>query len=116
MRDGEGKKAEKEGDREGGSAKEGGERMNKKETPSEPSSAQQLVIQIDADGNVINSRGDVIPIDKVRGRMSQLAADNPDRKVILRGDPATPYEKVLKVIDALRDVGLKDVQLQGAQK
>jgi len=116
MRDGEGKKAEKEGDREGGSTKEGGERMSKKETPSEPSSAQQLVIQIDADGNVINSRGDVIPIDKVRGRMSQFAADNPDRKVILRGDPATPYEKVLKVIDALRDVGLKDVQLQGAQK
>jgi hypothetical protein len=115
-KDGDREGARKTAEREGGAAKEGGERMTKKETSVETPSAQQLVIQIDAAGNVINSRGDVIPIEKVRGRMSQFAAENPDQKVILRGDPATPYDKVLKVIDALRDVGLKDVQLQGAQK
>lgn len=123
--EGEGKGAREGGEREGArkpaegegkSSREGGETMSKSTTPSGRASGQQLVIQVDAAGNVVNSRGDIIPIGQVRNRMSSYAAANPDQSVSLRGDPATPYDKIMKVVDALRDVGLKNVQLESAQK
>ena len=123
--EGEGKGAREGGEREGArkpaegegkSSREGGETMSKSPAPSSRASGQQLVIQVDAAGNVVNSRGDIIPIGQVRNRMSSYAAANPDQSVSLRGDPATPYDKIMKVVDALRDVGLKNVQLESAQK
>ena len=123
--EGEGKGAREGGEREGArkpaegegkSSREGGETMSKSTAPSSRASGQQLVIQVDAAGNVVNSRGDIIPIGQVRNRMSSYAAANPDQSVSLRGDPATPYDKIMKVVDALRDVGLKNVQLESAQK
>ena len=108
--------ARKTGEGDGKSAREGGDTMSRTTTSNSRASGQQLVIQVDAEGNVVNSRGEVIPIGQVRNRMSSYAAANPDQAVSLRGDPATPYDKIMKVVDALRDVGLKNVQLESAQK
>jgi beta-lactamase regulating signal transducer with metallopeptidase domain len=110
-REGEGRKSS-EG--EGRKGTEGG-RMS--EGPSTTTSTgESLVIQVDAEGNVVNSKGDVIAINQVRGRMNELAKQNPTQKVIVRSDPATPEEKVNAVRDALRDVGWKSVTLETATK
>ena len=137
-RDGEGEGAKKNGSREGEGARkgardgegegrksaegEGGERMREGErgekavTKSSAPGGQQLIIQVNAEGNVVNSKGDIIDIKMVRGRMKQIADENPGQSVILRADADTAYAKVLNVLDALKDAGLKDVKLESAQK
>lgn len=111
-RDGEGegrKSAEAEG---GGRMREGerGERPASKS--SAPAGGRQMIIQVDAEGSVVNSQGDVIDIKMVRGRMKQIADENPGQSVILRADARTEIGKVRAVLDALKDVGLKDVTLE----
>lgn len=110
-RDGEGG-TRKSAEGEGGSKMRKGERGERPATKSSASSAQQLVIQVNADGDVVNSQGDVIGIKMVRGRMKQIADENPDQSVILRADSKTEIGKVRAVLDALKDVGLKDVKLE----
>ena len=110
-RDGEGG-ARKSAEGEGGSKMREGERGERPATKSSASSAQQLVIQVNADGDVVNSQGDVIGIKMVRGRMKEIADENPDQSVILRADSKTEIGKVRAVLDALKDVGLKDVKLE----
>lgn len=97
---------------EGGTKMREGERGERSATKSSASSAQQLVIQVNADGDVVNSQGDVIGIKMVRGRMKEIADENPDQSVILRADSKTEIGKVRAVLDALKDVGLKDVKLE----
>lgn len=117
--DGDGaRKATREGDGEGRKSAErdgGGEKMREGERPTAKSGAasgQQMIIQVNAEGNVVNSQGDVIDIKMVRGRMKKIADENPDQSVILRADPKTEYAKVLAVLDALKDVGMQDVKLE----
>ena len=121
-RDGEGRKsAEGEGRKsaegEGGEKMREGERGGKtrEKTTAATSSSQQMIIQVNAEGNVVNSKGDVIDIKMVRGRMKQIADENPDQSVILRADANTAYAKVLNVLDALKDAGLKDVKLESGK-
>jgi len=73
---------------------------------------EQMVITVNAEGNVVNSKGEVIDIKMVRGRMKNIADSNPDQSVILRAAADTPYAKVLNVLDALKDSGLKDVKME----
>lgn len=110
-REGEGTNR-KSSEAEGGSKMREGERGERPATKSAAPSGQQMVIQVDADGNVVNSQGDVINIKMVRGRMKQVADENPDQSVILRADSKTEIGKVRAVLDALKDVGLKDVTLE----
>lgn len=110
-RDGEGA-GRKSAEGEGGSKMREGERGERPATKSSAPSGQQLVIQVNADGDVVNSQGDVIGIKMVRGRMKQIADENPDQSVILRADSKTEIGKVRAVLDALKDVGLKDVKLE----
>ncbi len=114
-RDGEGegrKSAEREG---GGKMREGGS-AEKPATKAAATGSQELVIQVNAEGNVVNSKGEVIDIKMVRGRMKQIADENPDQSVTLRADADTAYAKVLNVLDALKDAGLKDVKLESGKK
>lgn len=110
-REGEGG-TRKSAEGEGGSKMREGERGERPATKSSASSTQQLVIQVNADGDVVNSQGDVIGIKMVRGRMKEIADENPDQSVILRADSKTEIGKVRAVLDALKDVGLKDVKLE----
>lgn len=114
-RDGEGE-GRKPAEGEGGERMREGERGEKAVTKSSAPGGQQLIIQVNAEGNVVNSKGDIIDIKMVRGRMKQIADENPDQSVILRADADTAYAKVLNVLDALKDAGLKDVKLESAQK
>ena len=47
--------------------------------------------------------------------MKDIAEQNPGQSVILRAAADTPYAKVMNVVDALKDSGLKNVQLEQAQ-
>jgi hypothetical protein len=105
-REGEGMKRES-AEREGGRAREG--------EAEKAGAAQQMVITVNAVGDVVNSKGDVIPLNQVRGKMSRLHQDQPNQKLILRAAADTPYAKVLGVVDALKDSGFKDVKLEQGQ-
>ncbi len=112
VRDGEGKKsAEREG---GGKMREGGEGKGAA-APATAASSQAMVIQVNGEGNVVNSKGEVIPINQVRGKMKDIADANPNQSITLRAAADTPYAKVLNVLDALKDSGLKDVKMEQAQ-
>lgn len=119
--DGEGRKsaeredgARKSAESEGGERlREGGERASTKASTATVT-AQQLIIAVNADGNVVNSQGEVIDIKMVRGRMKDIAENNPGQSVILRAASDTPHAKILNVLDALKDVGLKDVTMEQA--
>jgi biopolymer transport protein ExbD len=73
-----------------------------------------LIIAVNADGNVVNSHGEVIDIKMVRGRMKDIAETHPGQSVILRAASDTPHAKIMNVLDALKDVGLKDVKMEQA--
>ncbi|MBX7208994.1 MAG: biopolymer transporter ExbD [Verrucomicrobiaceae bacterium] len=108
-RDGEGE-VRKSAEAEGGGKMREGERGERPSTKSIESA--QMIIQVNAEGSVVNSKGEVIDIKMVRGRMKQIADENPDQSVILRADSKTEIGKVRAVLDALKDVGLKDVKLE----
>ena len=110
-RDGEGE-GRKSAEAEGGSKMREGECGERPATKTTAPSGQQMVIQVNAEGSVVNSQGDIIDIKMVRGRMKQIADENPDQSVILRADAKTEIGKVRAVLDALKDVGLKDVKLE----
>lgn len=112
-RDGEGG-ARKSAEAEGGSKMREGERGERPATKSSAAaaSAVQMIIHVNGEGSVVNSKGEVIDIKMVRGRMKQIADENPDQSVILRADSKTELGKVRAVLDALKDVGLKDVTLE----
>ena len=120
-RDGEGaKRSPREGEGRRSAEGEGGERMREGEGRAPKAAAastggQQMVITVNAEGNVVNSAGEVIEINRVRGKMKDIAEQNPGQSVILRAAADTPYAKVMNVVDALKDSGLKNVQLEQAQ-
>jgi len=97
---------------------DGGARMGEGDgstrTAAPAAGGQQMVITVNAEGNVVNSAGEVIEINRVRGKMKDIAAQNPGQSVILRAAADTPYAKVMNVVDALKDSGLKNVQLEQA--
>ena len=105
---------------EGKQSAEGGKRMTEGEGADKaaaPASAgQQLIILVNAKGEVTNSAGQVIPMNQVRGRMNELAKSNPDQDVVLRSDPDAPMGKVNAVLDALHDVGWKQVKTEVTAK
>lgn len=119
--DGEGRRsAEAEGGARRSAEGEGGARMSEGEGRAPKTAAavmggQQMVITVNAEGNVVNSAGEVIEINRVRGKMKDIAEQNPGQSVILRAAADTPYAKVMNVVDALKDSGLKNVQLEQAQ-
>lgn len=120
-REGDGRRsAEGEGGARRSAEGEGGARMSEGEgrapkTGAAAAGGQQMVITVNAEGNVVNSAGEVIEINRVRGKMKDIAEQNPGQSVILRAAADTPYAKVMNVVDALKDSGLKDVQLEQAQ-
>ncbi len=99
-RDGE---RSREGMREGeASPREGGQR-----TVASSGSAQAMVIQLNAAGEVVNSEGRVIPDAEVKERIGQLARSRPGQEIVLKGEKETRYESLARVLNLLRGIDVK---------
>jgi biopolymer transport protein ExbD len=71
---------------------------------------EQLKITVNADGTVfLNAL--VVRSEQVASEVQKLHDAAPDRAVAVRGDVAVKYGEVVKVLDACRRAGYRDVGL-----
>ncbi len=81
------------------------------ENGREPSlEVNQSVVNIKADGTIIMSAKDV-SYDEFQTRMQDAARVNADYSIIIRGDKATPYEYIAKVLDICNGAGIWNIAL-----
>lgn len=122
------KEGAREGDRNGEGKKPGprdgdeGERPAKKTTfekssdepmkkPASVKAPGGVVVSLDADGNVVSSDGWVVPADTVRSKLQSLAQANPDQTITLRANASAPLDKVMSVLQIMKEAGIKNVSM-----
>ncbi len=71
---------------------------------------REIIINVDADGNIIVS-GRTIEADELRILIEEAVAANPEQKVTVRGDRATPYANVVRVLDICKGGGVQEPYL-----
>ena len=65
----------------------------------------EIIINITDDGRVsVNQQN--LTLDVLKERLKKLASYYPGQPVVLRADKATPYEKLMKVIDTCRQADI----------
>ncbi len=60
-----------------------------------------ILINLERDGRIVVN-GRTMSLDELYSMLADLAADYPDDRVIIRGDQAVPYGRVIAVMDATR--------------
>jgi biopolymer transport protein TolR len=74
--------------------------------------AAPLVVSLDADGRLwLDS--EPVPAGSLAARLRPIAAEAPDRQVLLRADRALPYGTVMGTLGALASAGFARVSLVG---
>lgn len=68
----------------------------------------ELVINVRQDGTVVWNQK-VLTEAALTVQLSELAKHNRKQAIIIRGDVATPYEKIVRVLDATHQAGLYHV-------
>lgn len=81
-----------------------------KSSTAEKLAPEQLKITVKADGTVILNAIEV-RADQVASEVQRLHAAKPALDVAVRGDKAVAYGEVVKVLDACRAAGFRDVGL-----
>lgn len=72
---------------------------------------REIIINIDADGRAIVAARDISDADLAAMLASAVAA-NPNQKVSIRGDRATAYANVARVLDLCKAAGITDPFLE----
>ncbi len=68
----------------------------------------QIIVNIDA-GGVVTVNGRVLTPEQLLERFKILSENFPGHPVVIRSDGATPYEKVLLVIDLCRQADIDNL-------
>ncbi len=71
---------------------------------------REIVINVDAEGNIIVNGRIVEPQDLQR-LIEESVAVNADQKVTVRGDRATPYANIVRVLDICKGAGVQEPYL-----
>ena len=82
--------------------------------PGEPSKTQ-IVINVKADGAIMLGYRQLQP-EELRATLRELVARYPAEHVIVRGDKAATYDRVLAVVDAARAAGVRNIDLATVKK
>lgn len=89
------------------------------EASSEPVEAERdtFEIVIDADGRYFIDERQVVnnEIDTLKKAISQSLANRKDMPVVIRADRRTPYESVVRAMDATSQLGLVQMSLATSQ-
>jgi biopolymer transport protein ExbD len=75
-----------------------------------PDTADQTVVFVDANSKLYINGIEVLEQDLV-GRLDGILKDKTDRTVYLKGDVDAPYGSIMRMMDALRKVGIDTVGL-----
>ncbi len=73
-------------------------------------SLREIIVNVDADGNIIVS-GRTIEPDDLRALVEDAVAANPDQKVTVRGDRDTAYANIVRVLDIFKGSGVQEPYL-----
>lgn len=71
---------------------------------------REIVINVDAQGRIIIAGRTMTP-DALAEMIRQAVASNPEQKVSIRGDRATPYANVVGVLDVCKKNGIQEPYL-----
>lgn len=71
---------------------------------------REMIINVDAEGRIIMS-GQTIEAEELRERVAAAVKANPDQKVSIRGDRATAYSNVARVLDICKSAGIAEPYL-----
>ena len=84
-------------------------------TPVSDSDAEPLIVSIDADAKLYLYLGasddQALSIETVRQRVATVLKRNPDKAVMVWGDTAVPYGKVVSLMSELQAAGAPSVGL-----
>lgn len=67
---------------------------------------ESLVVSVTKEGNVHLNESS-IKLEELRQRLADIVQKQPDRSVYLRADKGVPYGKVVEVMAAIRNAGVK---------
>ncbi len=67
---------------------------------------REIVINVGPDGEIIVA-GEEMPPEALRSLIEEAVAANPEQKVSVRGDRATPYANVVRVLDLCKGAGVQ---------
>jgi len=73
-------------------------------------SLREIVINVDAEGQIIVSGRPMTPED-LRTLVTEAVASNPQQKVTVRGDRTTAYANVVRVLDVCKGSGVQEPYL-----
>lgn len=71
---------------------------------------REIVINVDAQGAIIVGGRTMSP-DDLRAVIEDAVARNPEQKVTVRGDRATAYANVVRVLDVCKGAGIQEPYL-----
>lgn len=71
---------------------------------------REIVINVDADGRIVVAGRTMTP-DALAEMIHQAVASNPEQKVSVRGDRATPWANVVRVLDVCKKNGIQEPYL-----
>jgi biopolymer transport protein TolR len=75
-------------------------------------SEADMIVSVDGGGRVfINEDAAPTPIETIEPALRRLVSEKPDAVVILRGDRQVRYGRFFEVLDAIRNAGVKTVNL-----
>ena len=70
-------------------------------------SLRELIINVDAEGNIIVSGNRMQP-DDLEALIKDAVERNPEQKVSVRGDRDTPYANIVTVLDICKSSGIQE--------
>ncbi|MEX2672331.1 MAG: biopolymer transporter ExbD [Phycisphaeraceae bacterium] len=77
---------------------------------AEPHAAQrsEVIVNVREDGAILIGGAEYTP-ERLQAVLKQLVADNPNERVIVRGDSASRYERIIMVVDLAREAGIRQI-------
>lgn len=77
--------------------------------------AEPLIVSLDAEGQVYLSTAEdpasPLPREELRARIAETVREEPERRVLLRGDEEVAYGEVVALMAELREAGVPSVGL-----
>ena len=70
----------------------------------------ELVVNVGPEGE-LTLQNEPLGLDRLRERLTEIAADYPDQIVVIRGDATGDYQHVVTVMDAVNRAGLTNLSL-----
>lgn len=71
-----------------------------------------FVLSVTSDGNVVvDDRGDPVSGESLRRQLEALHDEDPEARVLLRGDRDTSHGRILEILDVAKEVGFTSVDM-----